>query len=267
MSKIFDFTTNSFLALHFFPFMKKRFKYIIYCIAFLLFALVVAERFFIPKKPILYPNFGIEIPPGYATHGIDVSRYQRCIDWEQVSKMRDRGQRISFAIAKATEGTNLTDGCFDQNWKGMKEHDLLRGAYLYFHPNKSGKAQADYFMSKVQLESGDLPPVIDIEETNRMSDKNIQKSLKECADLLESKYGKKPIIYTNVDFYEARLGEVFDEYPLWAAHYEQCDAPKVKRKWTLWQHNCKGRVNGIGSEVDFNVVNGNLFALKDLCLE
>ena len=100
-----------------------------------------------------------------------------------------------------------------------------------------------------------------------MSDKNIQKSLKECADLLEHNYGKKPIIYTNVDFYADKLGEAFDEYPLWAAHYEQCNAPRVNRKWTLWQHNCKGHVNGIRSEVDFNVVNGNLFSLKNLCLE
>jgi lysozyme len=247
--------------------MKKRLRYTIYSIGFLLFTLVVVDRFFIKKKTVLYPNFGIKIPAGYATHGIDVSRYQQGIDWGLVSKMRDRGQRISFAIAKATEGTNRTDGCFNQNWKGMKKHGILRGAYLYFHPNKSGKVQANYFISKVKLESGDLPPVIDIEESNHMSDKNIQKSLKECADLLEHNYGKKPIIYTNVDFYADKLGEAFDEYPLWAAHYEQCNAPRVNRKWTLWQHNCKGHVNGIRSEVDFNVVNGNLFSLKNLCLE
>jgi len=247
--------------------LKKQFKYLLYFLGFLVVTAVVIDRFFIPAKPVLYPNFGISIPAGYATHGIDVSRYQKCIDWELVSSMRDRGQRISFAIAKATEGTNLKDRCFDQNWKGMKKHQILRGAYLYFHPNKNGKAQADYFISNVKLESGDLPPVIDIEEANRMSDKNIQNALKECADVLEKKYGSKPIIYTNVDFYENRLGDMFGDYPLWAAHYEQCEAPRVKRKWTLWQHNCKGRVNGIGAEVDFNVVNGNLFALKDLCLK
>jgi lysozyme len=247
--------------------MSKQIKYSLTIIGLLLLIFVVIERFFISDKPILYPNFGVQIPAGYTTHGIDVSRYQKCIDWEEVSKMRDRGQRISFAITKATEGTHLTDPCLKENWKGMKEHDIMRGAYLYFHPNKSGKAQANYFISKVNLESGDLPPVIDIEETNRMSNLNIQKALKECADVLEEKYGKKPIIYTNVDFYDKRLGDMFNDYPLWAAHYEQCNEPRVKRPWILWQHNCKGRVNGIAAEVDFNVVNGNLFALKELCLE
>jgi lysozyme len=246
---------------------KKSTKIGFYVFAILLLALFAVDRFYWSGKPVLYPNFGIEIPSGYSTHGIDVSRYQKEIDWELVSNMRDRGHRISFAITKATEGVNLTDGYFKQNWKGIKEQKMLRGAYLYFHPNKNGKAQATYFMSKVKLEPGDLPPVIDIEEANGMSNKNIQKALKECADELEQTYGKKPIIYSNVDFYDNKLGNLFDDYPLWAAHYEQCEAPRINRKWTLWQHNCKGNVNGIEAEVDFNVVNGNLFDLKVLCLE
>lgn len=219
------------------------------------------------RKPVCYPNFGIEIPPGYATHGIDVSRYQRCIDWEAVGQMRDRGQRISFAIAKATEGTNKTDPCFKDNWKGMREQHLLRGAYLYFHPNRSGKAQAEFFIRKVDLLPGDLAPVIDIEEANGMKDKAIQKALQECADVLEAAYKRKPILYTNVEFYKAHLGDRFNAYPLWAAHYECGSEPAIEREWTLWQHNCKGHVNGIAANVDFNVVNGSLYELKRLCVE
>lgn len=218
-------------------------------------------------EPVRYPNFGIEIPPGYATHGIDVSRYQRCIDWEAVGQMRDRGQRISFAIAKATEGTNKTDPCFSDNWKGMREQQLLRGAYLYFHPNRSGKAQAEYFIRKVDLLPGDLAPVIDIEESNGMKDKAMQQALQECADMLEAAYHRKPILYTNVKFYQAHLGDRFNAYPLWAAHYECGSEPAIEREWTLWQHNCKGHVNGIAALVDFNVVNGGLYELKRLCVE
>ena len=246
--------------------MTKRTQYSIAILGVLFLSFFLINQFVLKHRRILYPNFGIEIPRGYSTHGIDVSRYQKNIDWEEVCNMRDRGQRISFAITKGTEGTALTDPCLKRNWKAMKENQLLRGAYLYFHPGKSGKGQADYFISKVGLEPGDLPPIIDIEETNRMNDKLIKQSLKECADRLEEKYKCKPIIYSNVDFYERHLGEPFDNYPFWAAHYEQMSAPRINRDWILWQHNCKGRVNGIDAEVDFNVVNGNLFALKDLCL-
>jgi lysozyme len=235
--------------------------------ASLLLFVYLANRFYFSKRPIMYANFGIEIPAGYSTHGIDVSHYQHDIDWKLASKMVDRGQKISFAIVKATEGTSQKDSKFDDNWSTLDDHDILRGAYLYLHPNQSGKKQAQYFISKVDLEKGDLPPVIDIEETKNQSSATIQKCVKECADALEAKFGVKPIIYSNVDFYKRQLGKDFDEYPLWAAHYEQSRQPRIDRDWLIWQHSCKGRVNGIDAEVDFNVVNGSIFALHDICIK
>lgn len=246
--------------------MQKKHYITLTLLAVLLGLAYVVEHFYLREATVIYPNFGIALPAGYSTHGIDVSRYQRKINWKLVSEMRDKGQKISFVIIKATEGTNLTDPYFHTNWKNSKEYPLLRGAYLYFHPNKSGVKQAEYFISKVDLQSGDLPPVIDIEETNRQSKSNIQKELKACIEVLTQKYGQKPILYSGVDFYTQHLKGAFDEYPFWAAHYEQLKAPRIERDWLIWQHNCKGRVNGIEGEVDFNVVNGSLFALQDLCL-
>lgn len=225
------------------------------------------ERFYLKTTTVIYPNFGISLPAGYTTHGIDVSRYQRKINWELVSQMRDKGQKISFVIIKATEGTNSTDPYFKSNWKNSKDFPLLRGAYLYFHPRKSGAVQAKHFINHVKLEPGDLPPVIDIEETNGQSKAIIQKELNNCIETLQNHYGKDPIIYSGVDFYTKYLQEKFDQYPYWAAHYEEHKAPRIERHWHLWQHNCKGRVNGIEGDVDFNVVNGSLFALQELCLE
>lgn len=246
--------------------MNKNLKYRVIIFASLIVLAFVIERVYFKYVPIIYPNFGINIPAGYTTHGIDVSRYQKDIDWKLVSEMVDQGQKISFVIIKATEGTDLTDKYFKCNWEKVDDFPLLRGAYLYFHPNKSGKEQAKYFISKVKLKSGDLPPVVDIEETNRVSNEKLRTNLKECLDELQKEYNRKPIIYTNVDFYEKRIGEDFDQYPLWAAHYEQFNAPRIKRDWLIWQHNCKGHVNGIKSEVDFNVVNGSITALEDLCI-
>ncbi len=180
--------------------------------------------------------------------------------------MRDKGQRISFAIAKSTEGTTIIDPFFKKNWEQIKEHNLLRGSYLYFHPNKNAAAQAKFFIKHTELLSGDLPPVIDIEEAHRMQPAKIRAALQECIDILTEQYHTKPIIYTGADFYTNVLGEEFDDYPLWVAHYEQADAPRINRNWIIWQHNCRGRVNGIRGEVDFNVVQGSLLKLQNLCL-
>jgi lysozyme len=245
---------------------KKEGKLVYILILVLLVGFYVFNKYYLSKRPIVYPNFGIAIPAGYNTHGIDVSRYQKEVDWEQVSKMTDKGQKISFAIMKATEGTHLTDRYFKTNWNNISDYPLIRGAYLYFHPNKSGKAQASHFISTVDLQSGDLPPVVDIEEVNGTSKNNIKKSLQECLDELEKKFEKKPIIYASVSFYDQYLGEDFNVYPFWAAHYEKSTEPRTKRDWLIWQHNCRGRCNGIDAEVDFNVVNGSIFTLRDICL-
>ena len=246
--------------------MTKRSKYSLLILFILALIYVLADKFYLSQRDILYPNFGITIPAGYATHGIDVSRYQKNINWKLVEAMSDRGHKISFAIIKSTEGTALQDPKFKRNWEEIQETALLRGAYLYMHPNRDGKCQANFFSEHTNLKTGDLPPVVDIEETKGAGKQRIKSNLKACLDALEEKYQTKPIIYTSVDFYDHYLGPEFDEYPLWAAHYERAKAPRIDRHWIIWQHNCKGHVNGIDAEVDFNVVNGSLFSLKGLCL-
>ncbi len=57
-------------------------------------------------------SFAIRIPASYTIHGIDVSRWQERIDWQQVAKMRDNGIRLQFAFIKATEGEKLVDPYF-----------------------------------------------------------------------------------------------------------------------------------------------------------
>lgn len=215
-------------------------------------------------KFVRYPAFGIDLPVSYAIHGIDVSRYQHNIDWKAVQAMEDKKVKIGFAFIKATEGLGRVDNGFRKNWFNAKEALLPRGAYHFFVSSKSGKAQAENFIETVNLSKGDLPPVLDIETTNGASVADIQQRAKDWLVMIEKHYKVKPIIYTNVDFYENFLDGKFDEYPLWVAHYLVKDKPRIKRKWTIWQHNEKGHVNGIDAFVDFNVFNGDSAAFKKL---
>lgn len=85
--------------------------------------------------------------------------------------------------------------------------------------------------------------------------------------MIEQYYKVKPVIYTNVDFYENFLQDKFDGYPLWVAHYYVKDKPVIKRNWTFWQHNEKGRVNGVDAYVDFNVFNGDSTSFGKILLK
>jgi lysozyme len=218
-----------------------------------------------------YPTFkdyGIRIPKKYSIHGIDVSYYQGKIDWQKVSAMNENGVQIEFAFIKATEGVLLVDRYFQRNWREAPKAGIFCGAYHFFRPRKSGRWQAKFFLQTVDVETGDLPPVVDVEELDGVSPARMRSQLKEYVDHIFKRTGVKPIIYTGLSFYNDYLKGYFDEYPLWIAHYYK---PKLtiseSTKWHFWQHSDKAHVNGIGYIVDFNVFNGDKEAFKDLLVK
>ena len=216
---------------------------------------------------VRYPQFGIELPTNFAIHGIDVSKYQKEIDWEEVKRMKVKNIQINFAFMKATEGLNNVDSYFKRNWNKAQQAEMTRGAYHYFLATKSGKAQAKNFVNVVELEKGDLPPVVDIEQTYGVEPEQLRMRLKEFLDTLEEYYGLTPILYTNVDFYNYYLKGQFDHYPLWVAHYFQKKRPRISRAWHFWQHSEAGNVSGIEEKVDFNVFNGDSTDFRSLLLQ
>lgn len=251
---------------------KKRSILRIILIPALLLAIAATAVYYIANvvnKPkfVRYPAFEIDLPVNYNIHGIDVSRYQKNIDWEAVKAMQDKQVKIGFAFIKATEGLGRVDNNFRQNWFNSKEANMPRGAYHFFIPSKSGKAQAENFIATVSLTKGDLPPVLDIETTNGASVADIQQRTKDWLEMISKYYKVKPIIYTNIDFYENFLDGKFDDYPLWVAHYYVQNKPRIERRWSFWQHNEKGRVNGVDAYVDFNVFNGDSTAFRKILLK
>jgi lysozyme len=214
-----------------------------------------------------YAGFGISLPVDYQIHGIDVSHHQSIISWEAVKEMQVRDVKLGFAVIKATEGLTRVDWQFRRNWREAKDAGIPRGAYHFFLATKSGVQQAQNFIRTVRLERGDLPPVLDVEETYGVRHEDVAKRVKEFLNTVEQHYGVKPIIYTGADFYTHILGEQFDDYPLWVAHYIQKKRPRIDREWIMWQHSEKGRVNGITTSVDFNVFNGDSLAFADLLVK
>jgi lysozyme len=215
---------------------------------------------------VRYEEFGIDMPINYQIHGIDVSKFQKDINWHAVKQMQVENIKISFAFIKATEGITRQDDAFKRNWEKAGQAGMIRGAYHFFYSTRDPLKQAINFRNVVQLESGDLPPVLDIEVHNNQPPAVIRSTAKIWLEEMEKAYGVKPIIYTNLKFYLTYLGDEFDEYPLWIAHYYQKERPRLDRKWVFWQHSDIGRVNGIKTTVDFNVFKGDSTDLVRLCI-
>jgi lysozyme len=215
-----------------------------------------------------YNSFDIKIPKKYSIHGIDVSYYQGKIDWKMVKSMKEDDVQVTFAIIKASEGMLSVDPYFQRNWREAAKAGIICGAYHFFRPQKSGEWQAKFFLQTVDFESGDLAPVVDVEQLNGASPEKMRKELTDFIYYVQKKTHVKPIIYSGLSFYKDYLMGHFDDYPLWIAHYHQ---PVLKvgaaTNWFFWQHSDRARINGINHLVDFNAFKGDSVAFQQLLIK
>lgn len=211
-------------------------------------------------------GYGICMPCDYEVHGIDVSRYQGSINWEQVAYHQKNNFPLHFVFMKATEGGDHKDITFEQNFEQAGYYGFIRGAYHFFSPKTDPHKQADFFIRNVSLSAGDLPPVLDVETIGKSSAEDLQTAVKIWLDRIEKHYGVKPILYTSYKFKKRYLNDsMFNAYPYWIAHY-YVDSVRYEGNWHFWQHTDVGSVPGIKEKVDLNVFNGSLEELQALTL-
>jgi len=186
--------------------------------------------------------------------GIDVSSFQGAFDWQA-----EKG-RISFAFAKATEGSTITDPEFARNWQQMKAIGLVRGAYHFGHPKNGAAADAAAFLSAVRaqgLEPGDLL-ALDLETTDGLGPAQVAEYGRNWCSKVEAATGRKPIVYTFIDFARAGNCAGLGGYPLWIADPSApAGHPTVPGPWTTWAFHQYATTT-----VDRDVFNGDTAALK-----
>jgi lysozyme len=203
---------------------------------------------------------GLPGPGDFAIHGIDVSKYQGLIDWQRVSS-----SGTQFAYIKATEGGDLMDEAFQRNWEAARAAGVKRGAYHFVYWCRPAHEQMAWFEQNVPIDTQALPPVLDVELTpDSKTCKHMpprEEALAQVTAMLaemERHYGKRPVIYTTVDFYQRILQGTLTEYPTWVRSTKYY--PSVKygdRRWHFWQYQSDGSVAGIHSKVDRNAFFGS----------
>lgn len=197
--------------------------------------------------------------------GIDVSHYQGTIDWE---KVKLSGQHpVEFMFAKASQGVTILDEQYLRNMDEARRVGILVGSYHYFSSGGSGTEQCDFFMSAIGDVPQDLLPVVDVEECPRSwGPRSLRRNLRDFLLRMEQKYGMRPIIYTNVFFYNMYLADGFKDYILFIARYSDEEPVLVDgAEWTVWQFSERGRVGGIRHNVDLDCINGK-YTLEDLMI-
>lgn len=195
--------------------------------------------------------------------GIDISEYQKTIDWDKVGN-----SDVRFIIMRATKGLDYTDAKYVTNSAGAIAQGIKWTAYHYAVPGgKKGDAvaQADFFVETADLKPGNILPVLDMESTGGLGKARLEDWTARWLNRVYHRTGAKGIIYSSPAFWRSYLGDstrfASHGYKLWVANWfvKKPDVPARNwsgHGWTFWQWTDCGSVSGISGCVDKDRYNG-----------
>ena len=190
--------------------------------------------------------------------GIDVSKYQGNIDWQQV---KEAG--MSFAMIRVgyrgygQAGNMLADDMAQANYWGAKNAGLMVGAYFFSQATTVEEAVEEAKMALELKKDWDmeLPIVFDWEyigayaRTADVSDRMLTDcAIAFCEEIKAA--GRKPMIYVAPWFGKLIL-EDLNEYPQWLALYT--GKMTYRYHFDMWQYTCTSTVPGVTGDCDVNI--------------
>ncbi len=185
------------------------------------------------------------------SYGIDVSKWQGLIDWEEVKK----SGKVGFAILKAggSDKGFYMDNIFQHNYLECKRLNIPVGAYYFAGPKfgasvGNGIADAKRFHEIIKGLQFEYPIYLDI-EAQPVSDKvGTTREAIEFCEYLEDKGYYVGIYGSRVSGFIDRLNKILlEDYTWWVADYSNpVPAP-------MHQYSSTGSIPGICTNVDLNV--------------
>lgn len=197
--------------------------------------------------------------PGALTRGVDVSEWQKNIDWAAV-----KADDISFAIVRAakwagtdSKGRPGVDVYWERNAAACERQGIPYGSYIYSYATSVEEArfEAEYLVGLMRGHKPSYPLYIDLEDS-RIAGADLCSIAAAFCERVEQ-LGYKAGIYANLNWWTTKLtDQKLNSWSRWVAQYNiTCDYPGSK---DMWQATSKGSVAGISGNVDIS------FAYVDL---
>lgn len=197
--------------------------------------------------------------------GIDVSKHQGKINWQQVA---DDGVEFAFIrLAYRGYGTGklVEDEFFKENIKGANDAGIKVGVYIYSQAINEQEVleEAAFVLDRIAPYKVECPVVFDVEKVSgdgRMNALSVEERTRLTAMFCQTieDAGYKPMIYHNMEMGAMLLDLTqLENYEKWFAYYNQ--DMYYPYEYKLWQYSEKGSVRGISTEVDLNISFGSLW--------
>ena len=191
--------------------------------------------------------------------GIDVSRWNKEIDWEKV-----KVDGIEFAIIRcgyrgATSGSLVLDAMYEANIRGAIEAGIPVGVYFFTQATSEVEAveEASMVISLIEDYDVDYPVFLDSESAGgngRAEQLEAEERSRYHKAFLETiaSAGYETGVYASKNWLNNRLDMTqLSQYKVWLAEY--ADAPTYEEYYDMWQYTSKGTVDGIETRVDLDL--------------
>ncbi|CBK75369.1 Lyzozyme M1 (1,4-beta-N-acetylmuramidase) [Butyrivibrio fibrisolvens 16/4] len=202
-------------------------------------------------------NFGPDGALLVKGNGIDVSKYQGNIDWNQAKSA------VSFAIIRCgyrgqSDGLLHEDPYFYKNMKGAKSAGVATGIYIFSRALNEAEAvqEASMAVAMANKAGGCAYPIyIDMEDTTRgqhnLSNAQRVAIVNAFVSTVQSS-GYKAGLYCSKNWMTNRMdaGSINGSAYIWIAQYNT--SCTYGGKYSMWQYSSKGSVPGIKGHVDMN---------------
>lgn len=192
--------------------------------------------------------------------GVDVSKYQKDIDWQ---KVKNAGVKYAFIRVGfrgyGEEGTIVLDEYFDKNMREAHKNGIHTGAYFFTQATteEEAKEEADFVIKHLKGHHVDYPIVFDTESVSKdaraenLSVAERTAIAKKFCDTIAAA-GYTPMLYASLIWYVDALDlSQLTEYQKWYAGYEK--EPGFPYDFQIWQYSSQGYVDGIPGRVDVNM--------------
>lgn len=191
--------------------------------------------------------------------GVDVSSYQKEINWQQVA---DDG--VEFAIIRLgyrgySSGLLNLDPYFEQNVRAAEKAGLQVGVYFFSQAVTTEEAldEARFILRKIRGMKIDGPIVYDmeyIEGAERINHLTVEEktAMADAFCQFIERNGHDAMIYGNPTWFAEDVDlTLLTHHELWLAHYiEMTEWPFA---YSMWQYTEDGTVAGIEGGVDLNI--------------
>lgn len=196
---------------------------------------------------------------GVTYQGIDVSKHQGYIDWQQV-----KNAGIDFAIIRCGYGANTTsqdDVRWEYNASSCESLGIPYGVYLYSYADNTSEidGEVQHVLRLLKGHKPTLPVYIDIEENKQfaLGGAVLSEFAKRFCSQIKSA-GYKSGLYTSTSHWNAYFGTfaALPSYYHWVAQYNT--SCTYSGRYETWQYSNTGRVSGISGNVDRDIWYGRL---------